>query len=102
MKHEKEITDRVWFKARLSPLATGLFTPAFYPTPKRRTGAQYVFFTQVDSTPTTHKIVVASKLSEAGLRMMTLDLAERCLIPCGKATKAIMAVLNDVTKNLKL
>lgn len=103
MKHDdKQVTQRLWFKARLSPLAAGLFTEAFYPTPKRGSGAQYVFFTQVDATPTASKVIVASKLSEAGLRMMTQDLAQRCLIPCQKATKAEMAQLNEISKHLKV
>ena len=83
-------------------MANGLFTEAFYPTPKRGSGAQYVFFTQIDTTSTRSKVVVASKLSEAGLRMMTRDLAEKCLIPGSKATKAQMATLNELSKNLKL
>ena len=102
MKREKEITDRLWYKAKLTPMAAGLFTEAFYPTPKRGSGAQYVFFTQVDVTPTAAKVVVASKMSEAGLRMLTRDLAEKCLIPGDKASKAEMIELNELSKNLKL
>lgn len=102
MKQEKEATNRLWFKAKLTPLAKGLFTEAFYPTPKRRTGAQYVFFTQVDLTTTSSKVVVTSKLTESGLRMLTHDLAQKCLIPCQKATKAEMLQLNEISKNLKL
>lgn len=102
MKKEKQVTDRLWYKAKLTPMAAGLFTDAFYPTPKRGSGAQYVFFTQIDTTPTASKVVVASKLNEAGLRMMTRDLAEKCLVPGEKATKAEMATLNELSKNLKL
>ena len=103
MKREKEIIDRLWYKAKLSPVAAGLFTDAFYPTPKRGTGAQYVFFTQIDNnTPSSQKVIIASKLNEAGLRMMTRDLAEKCLIPGEKATKAEMSQLNELSKNLKL
>ena len=102
MKREKETIERLWYKAKLSPIAAGLFTDAFYPTPKRGSGAQYVFFTQIDTTPTQQKVIVASKLNEAGLRMMTRDLAEKCLIPGSKATKAEMVQLNELSKNLKL
>lgn len=102
MKREKEVVERLWYKAKLSPIAAGLFTDAFYPTPKRGTGAQYVFFTQIDTTPLQQKVIVASKLNEAGLRMMTKDLAQKCLIPGDKATKAEMAQLNELSKNLKL
>jgi hypothetical protein len=101
MKREKEVVDRTWYKAKLSPIATGLYD-AFYPEPKRGTGAQYVFFTQIDTTPLQQKVIVASKLNEAGLRMMTKDLAQKCLIPGDKATKAEMAQLNELAKNLKL
>jgi hypothetical protein len=102
MKHEKQIEQRLWYRAKLTPMANGLFTEAFYPAPKRGSGAQYVFFTQIDTTPTAQKVVVASKLSEAGLRMMTKDLAQMCLIPGEKATKAEMAKLNELSKNLKI
>jgi len=102
MKREKEIIDRLWFKAKLSPVATGLFTDAFYPTPKRGTGAQYVFYTQVETTPASQKVIIASKMNEAGLRMMTKDLADKCLIPGEKATKAEMTQLNELVKNLKV
>ena len=102
MKTEKEAIQRLWYIAKLTPMANGLFTEAFYPTPKRGSGAQYVFFTQIDTTPSSRKIVVASKLSEAGLRMMTCDLAEMCLIPGEKATKAEMITLNELSKNLKI
>lgn len=101
MKREKEIVERQWFKAKLSPVAAGLFTDAFYPTPKRGTGAQYVYFTQIDITPSQQKVIIASKMNEAGLRMMTRDLAEKCLIPGDKATKAEMTQLNELAKNLK-
>jgi hypothetical protein len=102
MKPPKETIQRIWYKAKLTPIAAGLFTDAFYPTPKRGSGAQFVFFTQIDTTPSSQKVVVASKLSEAGLRMMTRDLAEKCLIPGDKATKAEMATLNELSKNLKV
>ena len=99
---KQEIPDRLWYKAKLTPIAASLFTDAFYPTPKRGTGSQYVFFTQVDVTPTASKVVIASKMTEAGLRMMTKDLAEKCLIPGDKATKAEMITLNELAKNLKI
>lgn len=102
MKPQTKPVDRLWYKARLTPMATGLFTEAFYPTPKRGTGAQYVFFTQIDVTPTTHKIIVASRLAESGIRMMTQELASKCLIPSEKATKAQMKQLNDLSATLKV
>lgn len=99
---KNETVDRLWFKAKLTPMANGLFTEAFYPTPKRGTGTQYVYFTKVDVTPTRQKVVVASKLAESGLRIMTSTLADMCLIPGDKATKAEMGTLNEISKNLKL
>ena len=101
MKRQKEVIEREWYKAKLSPIAVGLFTDAFYPEPKRGTKAQYVFFTQIDTTPLQQKVIIASKFNEAGLRMMTKDLALKCLIPGAKATKAEMAQLNELSKNLK-
>ena len=94
--------ERQWYKAKLTPMANGLFTESFYPAAKRGTGAQYVFFTEIDVTPSSQKVVVASKMSESGLRMMTSALANACLIPGEKATKAEMATLNGLTKHLKV
>lgn len=89
-----------WYKASLTPIATGLFTEAFYPDSTK--GEKFVYFTQVDITPTLSKVIVASKLSEAGIRMMTLDLARRCLIPGNKATKAEMVILDELSNKLKV
>lgn len=102
MKEKDPAPQRLWFRAKLTPMASGLFTESFYPEPKRGTGSQYVFFTQVDNTPTSSKVIVASKMNEGGLRMMTRDLAQACLVPGAKATKAEMATLNEISRNLKL
>ena len=102
MKLIPKPVQRLWYKARLTPMATGLFTEAFYPPSKRGTGAQYVYFTQIDVTPSTHKIIVASRLAESGIRMMTQELAAKCLIPSEKATKAEMAKLNELSVNMKI
>jgi hypothetical protein len=102
MRLQKEAVHRQWFKAKLTPMAVGLFTDSFYPTPKRGTNAQHVYFTQVSDDNTCKKIIVASKLCESGLRMMTKDLALNCLIPGDKATKAEMQTLNEISKNLKV
>ena len=93
--------QRLWYKALLSPFAQGIFTEAFYPEPKKRTGSQYVFFTQEDVTPAARKVIIASKMTENGIRMMTQDLAQKCLIPQGKASRAEMAELNNLTAKLK-
>ncbi len=102
MRQQKQVQPRLWYRARLTPLAAGIFTEAFYPPPKRRTGAQHVFFTQVDLTPNTSKVLVTSRFTAAGLRIMTRNLAEKCLIPGVKATKAQMLTLNELSKNMKL
>lgn len=103
MKKQKTTTNRLWYKAKLSPSATGLYTEAFYPQAKRGTGAQYVFFTQEDVTSANRKVIVASKISESGIRVMTQELALRCLIPSDeKATKAEMTKLNELSINLKM
>lgn len=83
-------------------MAMGLFTEAFYPEPKQRTGTQWVFFTQEDVTPSQRKVIVASRLAESGLRMMTQELALKCLIPSSKATQQEMAKLNELSANLKV
>lgn len=94
--------ERVWYKAALTPVAQGIFTEAFYPAPKRGTGRQYVYFTQEDVTPSAKKVIVASRFSEAGVKMMTQELALKCLIPLNKASKAEMQKLNSISSHLKL
>jgi hypothetical protein len=96
------VPNRTWFKASLTPVALGLFTDAFYPDPKKRTGTQYVFFADEQITPTLKKVIVASKISESGLRILTQELAQRCLVPTSKATKAEMLQLNQLSAGLKL
>jgi len=93
---------RVWYKASLTPVAQGLFTEAFYPDPKRGSGARYVFFTQEDVTPSAKKVIVASKLAESGLRMMTQELAQLCLIPKNKASRNEAIQLDSLASRLKL
>ncbi len=94
--------QRIWYKATLTPMAIGLFTEAFYPDPKKGTGDQYVYFTQADVTPSNPKVIVASKLTESGVRMMTQELAQKCLIPTVKATRAEMMKLDAISSSLKL
>ena len=102
MKKAPHLINRLWNTARHTPMATGLFTDAFYPKAKRGSGDQYVFFTQIDITPSTHKVVVASRMNESGIRLMTQELASKCLIPSVKATKAEMNELNILSINLKI
>lgn len=102
MKSPQNKPTRLWYKAKLTPMATGIFTEGFYPEAKRGTGAQYVFFTQIDNTPLSQKVIVASRLTESGIRMMTHELASKCLIPSEKATIAEMKKLDQLSENLKL
>jgi hypothetical protein len=99
---QQQPVHRVWFKATLTQVAQGLFTEAFYPDPKKGSGRQYVFFTQEDVTPSARKVIIASKMAESGLRMMTQDLARTCLIPTSKATRAEMTQLNELSQHLKI
>lgn len=102
MPRKINIPTRTWYKATLTPVALGLFTDAFYPDPKKRTGAQYVYFADEQITPSLKKVIVASKLSESGIRVLTQELAQRCLVPVNKATKAEMLQLNQLSASLKL
>lgn len=101
MKRKQQELKSEWYKATLTPMATGLFTDGFYPEANRN-GVQYVFFTQIDVTPTTHKVIVASRLEESGIRMMTQELASKCLVPGKKATRAEMSKLNSLSSSLKV
>jgi hypothetical protein len=91
---------RVWYKAKLLPAAQSIFTEGFYPEPKKRTGTQTVYFTQVQASPTNAKILVASRLAENSFRMLTVALAKHCLDPQDKATKAEMKMLDSLSGHL--
>ena len=93
-------TERVWYKAKLLPTAQSIFTEGFYPEPKKRGGAQYVYFTQVDSAPQNTKILVASRFAENSFRMLTLELAKHCLEPQDKVTRKEMTQLNSLCHHL--
>ena len=93
--------DRIWYKAKLLPPAQSIFTEGFYPEAKKRTGAQYVYFTQIDTTPTRSKVLVASRLAENSFRMLTLELAKHCLDPQDTATKTEMKKLNELSSFLE-
>ena len=95
------MNTRVWYKAKLLPPAQGIFTESFYPEAKKRTGTQYVYFTQVDPTPSNSKVLVASRLAENSFRMLTLELAKHCLAPLDKATKTEMEQLNALSAHLE-
>jgi len=88
-------SDRIWYKAKLLPPAQSIFTEGFYPESKK--GTQVVYFTQVDLTPSNQKVLVASRLAENSFRMLTLELAQHCLDPLNKATKAEIAKLNQIS-----
>lgn len=94
------ITDRVWYKAKLLPAATSIFTEGFYPEPAKRTGNQYVYFTQVEAAPSHAKVLIASRMASNSFRMLTLDLARHCIEPGPKATRAEMNELNSLSLHL--
>ena len=94
-------TDRIWYKAKLLPAAQQIFTEGFYPEPKKRTGAQYVYFTQVEPAPANAKVLVASRFANNSFRMLTLELARHCLEPSDKATRAESKKLNELSHHLE-
>lgn len=100
-RKKKPLPTHVWYTANLSPLAKGIFTDSFYPTPQEN-GDHQIFFTQVSITELQQKVITVSKMAEVGIRMMTRELAMKCLIPLKKATKLEMAELNSLTQKLKI
>lgn len=97
-------SDRIWYTARLLPAAQAIFTEGFYPEPKKRTGNSYVYFTQLDkieNNSNNAKVLIASRLAENSFRMLTVGLAQHCLEPGEKATKAEMAQLNALSLHLE-
>jgi cysteinyl-tRNA synthetase len=74
---------RTWYKAKLTPVADGLFTDAFYPE-ANRLGNRYVYFTQVNVTDNASKVIVASRAEENSVRMLTRELAQKMLLPVSK------------------
>lgn len=103
MKKRKtiETPNHEWYRAKLTPMAAGIFTDSFYPERKQRTGTQYVFFTSVPITPSTSKIIVSSRMDDSGFRILTPELANTFLIPSAKATKAERAELNALSASLE-
>lgn len=91
--------SRVWYKARLLPAAQSIFTEGFYPE-ANRAGNQYVYFTQVEASPSNQKILVASRLTDNAFRMLTLELAQHCLEPKEKATQVEIGELNKLSQHL--
>ena len=94
--------EKQWFKAKLAPPARGLFTASFYPTPKKRTGTQYVYFAEAENNIAHKKVILASAFDTSSLRIVTHSLAEKCLIPCAKASKAEMKILNELSQKMKV
>lgn len=94
-------SERIWYTARLLPAAQSIFTEGFYPEAKKRTGSQHVFFTQIDATPNSSRVLVASRMAENSFRMLTGELARNFLEPGGKATKAEMEQLNSLSTHLE-
>lgn len=92
--------EKIWYKAKLLPAAQSIFTEGFYPEAKRG-GAQYVWFTKIDSSPAHSKILVASRMAENSFRMLTTELAKHCLEPKDKATKQETLDLNRLCSFLK-
>ncbi len=95
------MTEQIWYKAKLLPAAQSIFTDGFYPAPKRGTGNQYVWATQIDPTPTHSKILIASRMAENSFRIVTLQMAQACLEPREKATRLETAELNRLSMHLK-
>jgi hypothetical protein len=93
-------TDRVWYRAKLLPPAQQIFTEGFYPEPNRG-GTQYVYFTQIQASPSHAKVLVASRFAENSFRMLSLELAQSCMEPKAKATKLEMKQLNTLSAHLE-
>lgn len=92
---------RTWYKAKLTPVADGLFTEAFYPE-SNRLGNRYVYFTQIDVTERASKVIVASSPKESAVRMLTRELAQKLLLPVSKLPIKDAAELDLVAANCKL
>lgn len=91
--------SRVWYKAKLLPAAQSIFTEGFYPE-ANRAGSQYVYFTQVEASPSNAKVLIASRLKDNAFRMLTLELAQHCLEPKEKATRVEIDQLNNLSQHL--
>ena len=92
--------SQVWYRAKLLPASHSIFTDSFYPESKNASN-QYVWFTQVDPSPAHSKVLVASKIAEGYIRMITLELAKHCLEPKQQASKAEIEQLNSLMLKLK-
>ena len=93
------LSEKGWYKAKLLPAATSIFTESFYPNLENPT-EQEVYFTQVDLTPRNRRVLVASRFAENSFRMLTLELALHCLQPCEKASSEEDIKLNELCLHL--
>jgi hypothetical protein len=90
-----------WSRARLTPAAAGVFTEAFYPEPDAD-GAQWVWFAEADAAPSQKKVVIASRLKDTALRILTSRLAGVALGEVRAADPADAEALTRLASALRL
>jgi hypothetical protein len=91
-------TELTWYKAKLLPTANSIFTNSFYPTENDIPGEVYCAITAI--TPAHARVIIASRMHESSVRMMTPHLASHCLDIKHPVSKKENDQLNSLTINM--
>ena len=97
MATKKPIRNHTWYKATLTPAARNIFSGSFGSDPEST-----VYFTKVDVTPRVQKVIVAARMAESSIRMMTMDLALKCLLPGEPVSESDTIKLNQLAYKMKV
>lgn len=89
----------VWYKAKLTHAAKGIFNNSFL---GKDNIDNTVYTTTVELTPNASKVIVVSRLSISGIRMITPSFAESCLVLSERVEGELESSLNDLVTKLKV
>lgn len=98
----------IWYIADLLPPAQGLFNQDWYPSPKRGSGSQPIFFCLLPDQQGRVLLSPSEKCNISQMRVLTRELASSAIEPrtvpkygYEKATKAQMTLLNLTASSLQ-
>jgi len=87
-----------WYVAKLNHAAMGVFSSAFYPEPNRL-GNVYVFV-NVDAPVNSKSAKVKILNGKNGIRMLSADVASKCLEVVRKVTKKEQDLIDESIEKL--
>lgn len=90
--------ELTWYKAKLLPTANSIFANSFYPLETEIPDEVYCAITSI--TPAHTRVIVASRINEASVRIMTTHLASHCLDIKHPVSRVENEKLNAITLNM--